>query len=258
MKVTIITPTEGREPFLRLLYGVILAQTEKDWEWRILDDSLSPSPFFTQLQDSRVHYTHTEEGLSIGEKRNRLVDAAQGEWIFHFDDDDYYAPQYIERILEKGACDFIKLSCWFAFSSVLKQYFYWETGVFKKDFFYVSSMDPSSLCKLQWNEVQEKRERRDLKKNLYGFGFSYAYRRSIFEKARFPNKSRGEDYLFYKKVEKGGYKVDLISDKEGLILHMMHDRNTAEICPHYALPAFCGEKFFPHVRTFLESYPNGW
>lgn len=36
-------------------------------------------------------------GGSIGEKRNRGCEAANGDIIVHFDDDDYYSPDYIEN-----------------------------------------------------------------------------------------------------------------------------------------------------------------
>lgn len=39
-------------------------------------------------------------GMSTGQKRNNLIDKAQGEWVCFVDDDDYVAPDYVSSIME--------------------------------------------------------------------------------------------------------------------------------------------------------------
>ena len=39
--------------------------------------------------------------LDLGEKRNWLVQHATGDYVAHFDDDDYYAPHYISRMVSQ-------------------------------------------------------------------------------------------------------------------------------------------------------------
>jgi hypothetical protein len=39
--------------------------------------------------------------LDVGEKRNWLVQHATGDYVAHFDDDDYYAPHYISRMVSQ-------------------------------------------------------------------------------------------------------------------------------------------------------------
>src|SRR3954471_5913053 len=100
MKVSVVTPTFGREKYLPGLLACFAAQTHTDRELLILDDSPAPSTFFGGLADSRVRYVHSKERLTIGEKRNRLVEMATGEVIASFDDDDYYAPGYLTAMLD--------------------------------------------------------------------------------------------------------------------------------------------------------------
>jgi glycosyltransferase involved in cell wall biosynthesis len=80
-KYSIITPTHHRESRLRVQYRGISEQTERDFEWLILDDSPEPSIYFTGLADDRVRYRHVKQRMSIGAKRNFLNECARGEII---------------------------------------------------------------------------------------------------------------------------------------------------------------------------------
>ena len=40
-----------------------------------------------------------EENQTIGEKRNLAIQNASGDVICHFDDDDLYAPTYVETMV---------------------------------------------------------------------------------------------------------------------------------------------------------------
>jgi hypothetical protein len=74
----------------------------------------------TSDKDERIKYyfdpTVSSDGrgdvMSLGAKRNWLVSQAETELVAHFDDDDYYAPHYLEemvtRLLDKEA-DLVKL-----------------------------------------------------------------------------------------------------------------------------------------------------
>ncbi len=72
MKISIITPTYGRERYLPSLYRNFAEQTYADRELLIHDDSPLPSPFFTGLHDPRVSYEHTGERATIGRKAQPL------------------------------------------------------------------------------------------------------------------------------------------------------------------------------------------
>ena len=68
----------------------------------MLDRLLSHLHVQTQGHEEEVEIlVETDDGtLSIGAKRNTLVDRAQGDYIAFIDDDDLVGPQYVELILE--------------------------------------------------------------------------------------------------------------------------------------------------------------
>lgn len=90
--VSIVTPTANRDNYLPALARCVMRQ-QVSWEWLVLDDSPEPSRFMRDLagSDRRIRYTHLSEPMSIGAKRNRLIDMAEASVIAHFDDDDHYA-----------------------------------------------------------------------------------------------------------------------------------------------------------------------
>jgi glycosyltransferase involved in cell wall biosynthesis len=90
--VSIITPTYNRATFLKNALAYFRSQNYRDIEWLILDDSLQEAPAFSDLADRNIFYERIDRKLSVGEKRNLLIEKSHGEIIVQFDDDDYYCP----------------------------------------------------------------------------------------------------------------------------------------------------------------------
>ena len=171
-KVSVITPTYARDAFLPGLVACFAAQTYANLELLILDDS--PRPSRHAFTDPRVRYTHVTERLTIGEKRNRLIAASSGQVIVHFDDDDYYAPGYVEWMLRQlGDHDLVKLVGWFAYATALNQYFYWQTDA-SMELHYVVSPD-ATLGATRGSDLTGN----FVRDNAWGYGFSYVYRREL-------------------------------------------------------------------------------
>ena len=105
--VSILTPTYNRSHFIPYLALMILAQSYNlnDVEWVVVDDSKeSQHQWFeqnTSLQQklSRMCYVHLPQREPIGRKRNLVKTLARGKYHINMDDDDYYAPNYVETIL---------------------------------------------------------------------------------------------------------------------------------------------------------------
>ena len=53
-KVSIITPSFSRAPFLELCYQCFISQTYPNLEWLILDDSPESCDFFSQIADKNI------------------------------------------------------------------------------------------------------------------------------------------------------------------------------------------------------------
>lgn len=122
-RVSVVCPTcEVRQHFHELLYRNFCAQTWPDKELILLDTGGAPSPFFSSqvsggepswdgegppsslspADDPRVLYVHMRNyPLTLGHKRNQLIQMASGEVVAHFDDDNLYAPQYLATMVEQ-------------------------------------------------------------------------------------------------------------------------------------------------------------
>lgn len=238
MKASIITPTSAnRQIYFPGLYHCFKSQTYPDCELLILDDSPSGSEFFYELNDPTVKYFHAGQAMTIGEKRNHLIEAATGEVIIHFDDDDYYAASYVSSMMEYlKLCDFVTLSGWYAYVLSREQFYYWDTTQFSK---YVFDVRPNVELEIISTEGISPEEEHDwLESVLWGYGFSYSYKKSIANQVAFDPVNFGEDLQFARKVKEAGYQVTHFLDQEGLALHIIHDRNTSRILPQFSLPNF--------------------
>jgi glycosyltransferase involved in cell wall biosynthesis len=241
--ISIITPTYRRDALLRQQHQTVLSQEEQNFEWLILDDSPEPSSYFQRLTDPRIHYRHhAGPRLSIGAKRNQLVEAATSEIIAHFDDDDYYAPCYLRtllgRLAERGA-DITKLSGWFVYSTIAAKLGYWDTAQ-TRGLHYRFSPEPQVLP-VMFGEEQSRMSQ----SNYAGFGFSYVYRKPIWRQAPFPDIDGNEDLGFVIKALENGGRIEHFRDTEGLCLHILRRDNMSICFPQFLLPDFLLDRIFP-------------
>lgn len=104
--LSVITPTGARSEAFRLCRKFVERQTlDKNlWEWIVVDDGPIPVAINPSTIPNGVHVRRTplwkpgqntqiqniQEGLKV----------ARGEWIAFIEDDDWYAPNYLESMLE--------------------------------------------------------------------------------------------------------------------------------------------------------------
>jgi glycosyltransferase involved in cell wall biosynthesis len=245
--VSIITPTYQREEFLPQIARWVLEQTYPNIEWLILDDSPEPSRFLASHADPRFRYAHSTERLTIGEKRNRLINMARGEWIAHFDDDDYYAPRFLETMigaLTTQGGDFANLSSWYLFDVRHDLLGFWylrqTTGVH-----YMCHADGLRLTRFT------AENNAPLANNYLGYGFTYVYRRSVGQAVPFPALDFGEDAQFVNAVA-ARFQILSIQDQGALVLHVLHANSTSSCLPQYHLPTFLLQTLFAAPHPFLE------
>ena len=211
--VSIIVPTFNRQHLFPLLYECFQNQDYGKVELLIYDDTKHPSKFFLDLP--KVRYYHSEQRLSIGEKRNFLAHEASGDIIAHFDDDDFYMPNYISYMIKKlGDRPIVKLSSWFIYGVTQKAFAYWDTGSIGALHLIVQSDQP----------LQPVRASEPLDSHLKGYGFSYVYRKPIVDEVPFPDQYHGEDYVWIKKIEERN-SIKLVADTEGVVIHIIHKSN---------------------------------
>lgn len=106
-RVSLLTPTYERHRFLPFLAQMIAHQDAdlSEIEWVVVDDSAtSAATWFDRhpLQRAleRITYVHLPRQVTIGRKRNLTKTLAEGDFLLHMDDDDYYATNYITTVLD--------------------------------------------------------------------------------------------------------------------------------------------------------------
>ena len=233
-RVSCISPTTPERHLFHetALYRCFNAQTHPDIELIVVDTGSVPSPFFTDKgspgkEDKRVTYLWQEKHQTIGEKRNLAIQHASGDIICHFDDDDLYAPQYIEtmvKAMEKDNADFVKLSAWLVHDLQTD-----ATGLFDAE------------TPMPHEQLKQLREQ-----FLFTYGFSFLYRKALFPTFSFLATSWGEDQDILRRVRDAGKKLTLHRDLKGLCLHNQHGEN-------------CSRSFaqVPVSRQLLEASPLG-
>ena len=233
--VSVVTPTWQREEFLPRLHACIRAQTHGEIEWLAFDDSPRPSAYLKALANPRLKYFYSPRRYAIGEKRNILAEHAKGSVIVHMDDDDFYAPTYVERMLDwlDQGHDLVKLSGWFLYSVPHRRFGYWDTA----------RGGPHHRWGRQGCSYVEAPDAPPSPDNLDGYGFSYAYRRAVWEAVRFPAVNACEDAPFVKAARER-FRVGAFPDTEGLCLHTLHARSTSLCLPQYELPPLLMDRLF--------------
>lgn len=101
--ITIFTPTYNRRDLIDNLYRSLLRQTQKNFEWLVVDDGSTDGTekYFADLSSEaspfQIRYIKQDNG---GKHRaiNNGVNNALGKLFFIVDSDDYLTPDAIEKI----------------------------------------------------------------------------------------------------------------------------------------------------------------
>lgn len=102
-KISIIVPVYNVQEYLAGCLESILAQTFQDFEVICVDDgstdeSGSIAEEYAQ-KESRIHVIH-QKNKGLSGARNTGLDKAKGKYVAFCDSDDYYHPEFLERMHE--------------------------------------------------------------------------------------------------------------------------------------------------------------
>lgn len=99
--ITIILPTHNRPALLQEAIESVRLQTFHDWELIIVDDGSTPpvERASAWAQDERIRLVRQAPPRGGPAAKNAGVQAATGSVLAFLDDDDKYAPTYLERAL---------------------------------------------------------------------------------------------------------------------------------------------------------------
>lgn len=106
IKVSIIAPIYNSDKSTRQLsLNSLLNQTLRQVEFIFvndccIDDTMDLIKEFA-LKDDRIKIIDNPQNLSVGPSRNNGIDNAQGEYIAHFDIDDFIQHDFLEKLYNK-------------------------------------------------------------------------------------------------------------------------------------------------------------
>lgn len=187
--VTCIMPTRNRTDFVPRAIDCFLRQDYPRKQLVIFEEeSNSTVPASAEI-------THVTTNIniyrSIGEKRNAMCAAAEGDLIAHWDDDDWHSPHRLSTQIEMMHAHGARLC-----------------GADRLVFFNGERAWLFQTVRKPWLA-----------------GGTLVYERSLWQEQPFTEVSNGEDVAFIDAAHRRGVKIVAVSDPS-LYVAMLHDRNT--------------------------------
>lgn len=172
-------------------------------EKKLHDDLRSQFLLEKAASDKRVlyHFDAERKGAQVGEKRLWMADNSKSDLIVHFDDDDYYSPDYVKTMVEAlqaEDADIVKLHSWALYGD------FREEGKKERKFVHIDYYN-------SWLK--------------HAFGFTFVFRREILQYATYqdPEKGNNEDYMFAKELlnHAEDFSFVTIEDNDCLVLRVV-------------------------------------
>jgi glycosyltransferase involved in cell wall biosynthesis len=221
-KVTILTPTRNRPGFLAQCAKYVAAQTypKKCLEWLVVNQGKIDGTELDALITAGARIETVGPGMSLGNVRNEGLRLAIGDIIVHFDDDDWHAPDRVERqvvpFLVRPQLELVATDDYYI-------------GLFNRE--------PVLACKsVTWGL------------DRYASGGTFAYRRRAWRQNPFANIPTGEDYLFARRIREARGLVVNMRDPD-LFICIRHGGNTAQADD--TLEATSKPHVVEHVRSLM-------
>jgi glycosyltransferase involved in cell wall biosynthesis len=193
--VSCIMPTANRQKYIPFAIKHFLAQDYDFKELIIIDDGRESIERLLPKEDN-IKYNYSLKVKSVGTKRNLACDIATGDIIVHWDDDDWYAPDWLSRqvdILRSSAADIC--------------------GIEHVNFY-------STITDTLWKGTSLNRNNPNYRAFLYGATLSYP--KAFWQKNPFQDRKAGEDSEFLNSLGAKLYAHDYI---DGFIA-ILHPNNT--------------------------------
>lgn len=239
MKVSLITPTFQREKFHARMLKCFRSQSHSNIEWLILDDSPAPSKTLAGLDSEKIKYYHIRDRMLVGDKRNWLAERCSGDFIAHFDDDDFYAKDYVSILLStinSRGLDFLNLRGWYVREIQSNFFGYWDMTKITGNHFVLDRSGVSFINVQNENFLSPTNE--------LGWGFGFLYRKKVWEAVNFTSQNWNEDGIFSIEVH-NKFKAGGLIDTLGICLHEIHGKNSSRCFPQYNMPSFFMDRVFP-------------
>ena len=103
MRFSVIVPVYNVEDYLETCVASVIAQTCRDYEIILVDDGSTDHSAAMCDQLARQHHCrviHQKNG-GLGAARNTGIEAAQGDYLFFLDSDDFISPDTLQGLSEE-------------------------------------------------------------------------------------------------------------------------------------------------------------
>lgn len=204
--VSCIMPTYNRRRFIPQAVGCFNRQDYPNLELIVIDDGTDPIADLLPA-DPRIVYVRKQQRMTIGAKRNLACELARGEFVVHWDDDDWYAPARVRRqvvaLQETGADLCASGAMYYRDVSGRAAYL----------------IDARRMCSSH---------------GPVAHGATFAYRRGVWANNRFPDWQTGEDTHFSCRMAE--HRILDIHDAT-LFISSIHSANTVIPTPFSPIPA---------------------
>ena len=101
--VSVIMPAYNVSQFVKEAIMSVLEQTMTNWELIVIDDCSKDNTveIVQQLaeKDSRIRLIKNDINMMVSKTRNRGIEISQGKYIAFLDSDDYWKPNFLERMI---------------------------------------------------------------------------------------------------------------------------------------------------------------
>ena len=99
--VSVVMPTFDRPHWLTRAVASVLAQTYPNVELIVVNDGGTPVESLLAPLDQRgqITYLRLAENRNRSAARNAALELARGKYVAYLDDDDWYLPQHVERLV---------------------------------------------------------------------------------------------------------------------------------------------------------------
>jgi glycosyltransferase involved in cell wall biosynthesis len=196
-----IMPTHNRRLFVARAIEYFQRQDYPNKELVIIDDGEDAVSDLIP-DDPRVHYDRIHARQTVGSKRNLAVQAARGEFIVHWDDDDWYAANRLSAQVQKLIED--------------------EADVAVLAMRYVLALESLEFYRIR----PELHARLHYKDMCCG---TIAYRRALWQRyGPYPAVNCAEDVLFLRALSRQAMRFHRLSNEE-LFVCVRHSNNTWHI-----------------------------
>lgn len=115
--ISVNVPTFNRARFVAQAIDSVLRQTFTNWELNIVDNCSTDGTWeiISSYKDSRIRTFRNEENKGMVFSWNRAVQLSRGQYVCFLADDDWFAPNRLERLLKFlqdnpecwGVCDYL-------------------------------------------------------------------------------------------------------------------------------------------------------